>query len=350
MPAASKPIIVKLIGKRPIQDTTQYLRHFPNDDPTWGNCRFVFEHQANEYDWLVAYDEVHPAGEKLACPRRNTMLVTAEPATIKVYGKAFAGQFGHILTSQEPFAIDHPSVIRHQPALLWYFGVPLNPGGDKPRNYDRLSRGPGVAKDGLISSVCSNKAMGHTLHRLRYDFTLALDSAMPQFDLFGRGIRDINDKAEAMDRYKYHVAIENHLAPHHITEKLTDSYLAESLPFYFGAPNAGDYFPPESFIPIDIRDADSAIARIRQAIENDAYAKRLPAVLEAKRVTLEEQNLFAVLAKQIERLDTGQRGGAGETILSRKVIRRRNPLTGLSYLYERYSVQARSRRATQAIP
>lgn len=344
MADGSDPIIVKFIGKRPIDDVSQYHRHFPNDDQTWGRCRFVFSSSETRYDWLVAYDEVPPRGERLACPRGNTMLVTAEPATIKVYGKAFTRQFGHVLTSQEQFALKHPSAIRHQPALLWYFGVPLRSSGAKPRTYDQLLQGPPVPKTKVISSVCSSKAMSHTLHRLRYDFTMAVDKAIPEFDLFGRGIRDINDKAEAMDGYKYHLAIENHLAPHHITEKLTDSYLAGCLPFYCGAPNAAAYFPPESFIPIDIRHTDTAIARIRQAIENDEYTKRLSAVMEAKRITLEEQNLFAVLSREIERLDTGQRGGESDFILNRKVIRRKSVPIGIGYLYERYSVQARFRR------
>lgn len=349
MPIGSDPIIVKLIGKRPIHERAQFLRQFPRGEPVWGRCRFVFHHRETQYDWLVAYDEVHPAGERLGCPRANTMLITAEPATIKVYGKAFTRQFGHVLTSQEPFAMDHPSVIRHHPALMWYFGMPLGQGDDPPRTYDQIKHDPPAVKDGLLSSVCSNKAMGHTLHRLRYDFTMALKEAMPGFDLFGRGIRDINDKAEALDRYKYHVAIENHLAPHHITEKLTDSYLAGALPFYFGAPNAEDYFPRDSFIPIDIRDTAGAIERIKQAIADDEYTRRLPALMEAKRIALDEQNLFAVLSRHIERLDTGQRGSDGTMIASRKVIRRRNPIKALGYLCERYAVQARARRASKAV-
>lgn len=341
---AGPPITVKFMLKADIADDAPWRRQFPAGEPVWGRCRFVFDPAARDYDWLVAYDELPTRGENLACPRSNTMLITTEPASIKVYGSAYLKQFGHVLTSQEPWALRHPGRILHQPALRWYFGLPLTATQQGARTYDQIKHGPHPPKDALIATVCSDKAMGHTLHRLRYDFTQAIKAAMPELDHFGRGVRDITDKAEALDRYKYHLAIENHIAPHHITEKLTDPFLAGSLPFYFGAPNASDYFPADSFIPIDIRKTDQAIETIRQAIAGDEYEQRREAIEEARRITLDEQNLFAVLSRQIERLDTGERGGGGNKLVNRRVFRNRNPIGAVLYLAERYRVQARAKR------
>lgn len=347
MADGSGTITVKLFGKRPIQDVAPFLRHFPGGEPIWGRCRFVFKHEHQDYDWAVVYDDL-PGPLRLQCPRQNTLLVTTEPASIKVYGRAYTRQFGHVLTSQEPYAVDHPSVIRHQPALMWYFGVPFDQTQHKPRTYDQMMDGPPPIKDADLSTVCSNKAMGHTLHRLRYEFVQLIKTRLPELDVYGRGERPINDKAEAMDRYRYHLAIENHLAPHHITEKLTDTFLAQSLPFYFGAPNAEDYFPPESFIPIDIRNTEEAIAAVRKAIDDNEYERRLPAILEAKRRTMQEQNLFAVLSKQIERLDIGERGAGGAKVFNRRSLRSRNPLGAVRYLIERYRVQDRLKRESMS--
>lgn len=320
-------------------------RQFPDDEPVWGRCEFAFDHDHDAYDWLVVYDELPPAGELLRCPASNTLLITTEPATIKVYPNAYIKQFAHVLSSQEPFAVKHPGLIQGQCALVWYYGLPL---GDDPaslRHYDQMTGDP-PTKDRVLSTVCSNKSMAHTLHKLRYEFVQQIDAAMPELDVFGRGIREIKDKAEALDGYKYHLAIENHLAPHHITEKLTDTFLAGALPFYFGAPNAADYFPAQSFIPIDIRDIQGAIDRVRQAIADNEYEKRLPAILEARRRTLKEQNLFAVLAKLIDRLDTGQRGASGKRLLNRRAQRRRNPIQAVAGLIHRYQVQAKVRRTS----
>jgi len=339
-------IKVKFIGSTALADEYVWGRQLPAGDPVCGNCRFTFDFDATDYDWLVVYDEVPLAGVELACPREHTVLVTAEPHSIKVYGSAYTRQFGAVLTSHPDWALSHPGAIRAMPCLQWFYGLPTiyGQGTGELRSYEQIRSSPIDAKTHDLSTVCSNKRMGHTLHRLRFDFTMALREAMPEFDWFGRGIRDINDKAEALDGYRYHIAIENHVGPHHITEKLTDPFLAGALPFYFGAPNASDYFPEESFIPIDIRKTDKAIATIRQAIENHEYEKRMDAIREAKRRVLEEQNLFAVLAKQIERLDTGERGAQGEKLLNRRVLRKRSPISAVRYLIERYTVQARSRR------
>lgn len=341
--SSGQPIRVKLIYKAPCEDPMVWLRQMPGNGPRWGNCEFTFDSESRDYDWLVVYDELPKQGEVLACPAEHTLLVTVEPCSIKVYGSAYLRQYGAVLTSQEPWAIKHAGVIRTMPALMWFYGWPR---GDTPapyRTYDQIKAAqPDKSAD--LSVVSSTKAMGHTMHAMRYAFVEQLKAQMPEIDVFGRGIRPIDDKAEALDRYRYHIAIENHIAPHHMTEKLADTFLAGTLPFYFGAPNAADYFPPNSFIPIDIRKPDEAIATIRQSLQNDEYTKRLDAIREARRRVLEEQNLFAVLANQIERLDTGKRGGEGAKLVNRRVFRKRNPIGAVRYLIERNTVQARARR------
>ena len=339
-------ITVKFVGKAVILDDMSWRRQFPGCLPVWGRCRFTFDPSTSDYDWLVAYDELPPSGETLACPRENTLLVITEPASIKVYGRAYTQQFGHVLTSQEPWALHHGSRILHHSALRWYYGLPLGDPQAAPRTYDQIKAGPYAEKDLVISTVCSNKAMRLTLHHLRLGFTQKLKAALPELDVFGRGVLEISDKADAMDRYKYHLAIENYIAPHHITEKLTDAYLAGALPLYYGAPNVADYFPRDSFIPIDIRKTDEAIDRIKQAIADDEYTKRKDAIEQARQAALDEQNLFAVLAREIDRLDTGERGCDGR-LENRKVIRKRSSIDAVRYFFDRYSVKSRAWRGSR---
>ena len=337
-------ITVKFVIKNPIKDDTPWRRQLPDRAPSFGRCTFTFDPDARTYDWLVVYDELPPEGEPLACPKRNTLLVTAEPSSIKVYGSAYLRQFGAVLTSHEPWAMKHPNVIRRMPCLFWFYGRPTSAPGTT-LTYDAMHAMPQSTKDLLISAACSNKRMGHTLHKARYDFVQAVKQAVPELGVFGHGMQEMNDKAESLDRYQYHLALENHWAPHHITEKLTDSFLGGSLPFYFGAPNATDYFPEDSFIPIDIRKPADSIAIIQDAIASNAFEKRQDALAEAKRRTLDEHNLFVVLAREVERLDTGQRGDQGDRLLNRRVFRKRNPIGAVGYLIERYRVQAKTRKA-----
>ena len=91
--------------------------------------------------------------------------------------------------------------------------------------------------------VFSPKRMRHTLHHHRFNFMRDLMQLLPEMHVYGRGARALDDKADALDAYRYHVAIENYIGPHHWTEKLSDAFLGLTLPFYAGCPNATDYFP-----------------------------------------------------------------------------------------------------------
>ena len=277
-------IRVKLLGRVPQR---LWLRQFPGQRPTWDRCDFVFDPAAREYDWLVVYDDLPPiTGERfslrqeaLACPREHTLLITTEPPSIKAYGKAFVAQFGRVLTSQPDWALPHPGRIFSQPALRWFYGV----GRNRLCTVDQMSERPPLEKTKILSTVCSSKQQRHTRHNRRYRFTQALKEHLPELDIYGRGVRDIDDKAETLDEYRYHLAIENYLGRHHWTEKLADAFLGVTLPFYCGCPNAAEYFPPDSFIPIDINDVKGAATIIRRAIEDNEFEKRLPVILEARR-------------------------------------------------------------------
>lgn len=335
------PIRVKFLSKSSGVDPTDYWRRFlPGGSTAVGEIQFVFQRDCEEYDWLVVYDDMPSSDgerfprwkEELACPRGNTLFLTAEPSTIKVYGTGFLAQYGHVLTSQEPWALKHPGAIRSQCGLIWFYGKPFN---------EAAAFFPDQ-KTRLFSTVCSSKQQRHTLHSLRYGFTHSLKEAMPELEVFGHGHRFIDSKIEALDPFRYHLAIENHSAPHHWTEKLADTFLGGCLPFYHGCPNIFDYFPEEGLIHLDIRDAERSIATIREAIANNEYEKRLPAIREARRLVLEEYSTFPMLARLISGLPSAdQSAGDNGHILSRRAWRNENPLPALAYGVERLSTKIR---------
>lgn len=326
----NKKIRVKIIGN---YRTHVWIRQFPDNLPVWGECEFLFDPDAREYDWLVVYNDFpgDHQEEHLAGPRQQTLLVTTEPSTIKAYGDSYTNQFGYVLTSQEPWALPHPGRIFSQPALQWFYGL----GEQHALSYNELATAAPV-KSKVFSTVCSTKRQRHTLHNRRYDFTQQLKERIPFMEIFGHGVREMDDKAEALRDYKYHLAIENFIGPHHWTEKLSDVFLAAALPFYAGCPNAGDYFPPESFIPLDIHDVAGASDIIQRAIRENEYEKRLPFILEAKRLVLERYNLFAVLSREIPaRHGTANPSGGDNLILSRRRLRKRFPLVAVRHVYEK---------------
>lgn len=325
METQEETIRVKLVHRSGTGERFVFASQCPGGEPRWGRCTFTSRPDVRVYDWLVVVDDIpriQPGqAEELACPRANTLLVTTEPSSVTRYGKAFAAQFGQVLTNQEERALPHPRAIRSQTGNIWYYG----------KSFDEIAPSPPPEKPALFSTVCSSKRQAHTMHARRYDFTQRLKAELPALEIFGHGVRFVEKKADALDPYKFHLAIENHQAPHLWTEKLADAFLACTVPIYCGCPNVADYFPAESFIPIDIGNFEESLVTIRQALASEGeYERRLPAVLEARRRVIYEYNLPAMLARIITAAEPATDPAKG-TIYSRRMMRLRHPADFLRY-------------------
>lgn len=333
-----RPLIrVKFLAKTPPdQDPALWTSLIPSRG--FEGVNFTFGLDARDYDWLVVYEGLPPLpGEKkinriepLACPRANTLLITTEPSSIRIDGPHFMRQFGHVLTSKSPVLTRHPHHIKATPPLRWFYGRPMGGPGQYKTVDEMVANGmPTKTKD--LSTVCSTKRMAHTIHAARLDFVMALRERMPEMDVYGRGINPIDEKSEAMDDYRYHIAIENHFESGHWTEKLSDCFLAGCLPFYFGDPDYAKAFPEDAVIPIDILDLGGAEAIIRKAIAENAYEARLPALTEARRRVLESHNVLGWVAdfvtKQPPSLNSSDESAA---IYGRHAFRRHHPVKALS--------------------
>jgi len=334
-PASSK-IRVKVMATIP---RAVLQRQLPDGIPEWGNCRFSFDPDDSHYDWLVVYDDLPARNgearknrhEKLACPSSCTILTTSEPSSIKHFSNAYINQFGCVITSQEEWALPHPDRVFSQAGLHWFYGL----GTRHITPFDDIVAHPPSDKRHDLSMVFSPKRMRHTLHHRRFDFMQNLMRLLPEMHVYGRGARPLDDKAEALDSYRYHVAIENYIGPHHWTEKLADAFLGLTLPFYAGCTNAADYFPPQSFIPIDMKDPAGAARIIRQAIMDNEYEKRLPAITEARRRVLFEHNFFALVSREVEKRHhlSVSKTSDRDVIYSRHALRKKSLPHGLQDLY-----------------
>ena len=328
---------------------------------------FTFDPADRDYDALCVYEDFPPDPgtgkvlhtERLACPRRRTMLITTEPGSIRLMGPHYMRQYGHIWTSvryvdagldpengrvvdeslRNAFgnALPDSPVMRGQPLALapplrWFYGRDFE--GTDHIGIDALSREhPDKRAD--LSTVTSTKAMDHTVHKARMGFVEALKSRLGEdFALYGRGFREVRDKAEAMAPYRYHVAIENHVQSGHHTEKLTDCFLAECLPFYFGDPDYASVYPANAVVPIDITDLDGAERIIRETMAEREWERRLVAIREAKQRTLSLSNPLAQAAIWGSEQDSTAPGNdeLGGIIHGRHSFRRAHPLRALEDL------------------
>lgn len=301
----SEPVVIKVLQRN--------CRHFDAKafeyEPGYV---FTTDPKCREYDWVVVYDEM-PEPETLACPRGHTILATWEPVSIKAYSRAYTRQFAYLLTNRPMSAEKHPGYRLGRGYFYWFV--------DRTWNEAFETVIPPKTKE--LSIVCSSKKMKNTCHYDRYVLCERL-SHLQGCDWYGHGVKGFGKKYEVLDPYRYHIAIENHIAEHHWTEKIADALLCECLPFYAGDPGLAEVLPADSFIPIPLDDHEEAERIVRAAVAAGEYEKRLPAIREAKRLLLTRYNFWAQVL-DIVRSAPPTVGGSAFTLLPRKTIRARSP-------------------------
>lgn len=300
-------IAIKIISDCP---DWKMLRQTPGAQGRWRNCFFYEDDRIKECDWLVVYSHVLKE-EHVQCPAKNTIYVDPEPPTIRLRGERFLKQFSYVVTCRRDLKLR--GTINTQQGLLWHVGMQMESSGRHrdldftfsssvgiTRGYDEFNNHEAPRKTKLLSVMSSDKAFTDG-HRRRRAFIEVLKNRFgDSVEIYGRGIKDISDKWDAIADYKYHVAIENSAHPDYWTEKLSDSYLAGAYPFYYGCPNLSDYLPSSSFTRIDINDPQRAVEIIAEGIGANLYENSLESLKEAKELILNKHNIFAVLSDLIE--------------------------------------------------
>jgi hypothetical protein len=274
-----------------------WLRQTLGGGGVFGGTRFVFDRACREYDYLVVFNQLPPELNETIDPDR-AVFVAAEPACIKRYDARFLGQFGTIITNDRDTW--HRNRIFSQVGAPWHIGVST---GQISRYGESLSfdalKGLSGPKSRLVSVICSDKAFTPG-HRRRLELVAALREHFgARLDFFGRGLRDFQDKTEALVSYRYHIALENTDASDAWTEKVADPFLAGTFPIYWGCQNLEDYFPADSFARIPIDDHRAAIAAIEDVIAGNRAQAARGALAEAKRRVLFEHNIFGLLDRTL---------------------------------------------------
>ncbi|WP_054692813.1 glycosyltransferase family 10 domain-containing protein [Syntrophomonas palmitatica] len=278
------------------------IRQTPGSSGIWENFQFFIDQEVEDCDYWVVYNGLTQR-ESCYCPPQNTIFITAEPPDIKKYNPIFLRQFARILTFHRD--IIHPKVAYGQPGLNWHVGRILldveNRRSIVTKTYDDFKAMRHFEKHRLLSVVSSNKDYSAG-HRKRLEMVQRLKEHFgDSIDIFGHGIRDIDDKWDAIAGYKYHVAIENNYLSHYWTEKLADTYLAGAYPIYYGCPNLKQYFSSDAYTAIDINNPEQVIKTIEQCIDSNQYERSLHAIMAARDKVLDEYNMFPMIADFINR-------------------------------------------------
>ena len=272
------------------------IRQTPGEKGVWGDYQFHINEKLEECDFWIVYEGLRTA-ETAMCDPARTILITGEPPDLKRYDEKYLGQFAVVVTCHS--GMKHPHVIAMQQAQPWHVGRRMSSDGviTYSKNYDALQSMMQIQKDRLVSVICSSKST--TKHyKNRIAFVEALESHFgANIDIYGRDLNYVEDKWDAIARYKYHVVLENGVYEHYWTEKLADAFLGGAYPLYYGCPNIHDYFQGQSLQCIDIQDVSGALRIMDSVIEGNQYEKSISAIDQARRVVLEKYNLFALMTR-----------------------------------------------------
>lgn len=285
------------------------VRQTPRCEGIWRGCQFTVNQPDEDCDCFVVIHNLL-AKERVMCRRENTLLITGEPPQVWRYDRRFAGQFGTVITCDN--GLRHPHVTRSQQGLPWMIGGSWDSALEKwndefKYSFDQLINSvERPEKTGVLSVITSDKEVT-VGHRDRKKFVERLKAHFgDRIEVYGRGVRDVSDKWDAIAPYKYHISIENSCVRDYWTEKLSDAFLADAYPLYVGCPNISDYFPNSALAQMSLAHFDAAVETIERTIALNRYEESVDVRAECRRLVLEQYNVFNVIANHALALRLGR--------------------------------------------
>ena len=161
--------------------------------------------------------------------------------------------------------------------------------------------------DSVISTVLSDKYYDPG-HIKRIDFVKFLEKKDMSIHVFGsnkfeyidyKGSLPWYEKDDAMIPYKYVFNCENNNIKNYFTEKLIDGILAECLVFYSGCINIREFIDERAFIYLELSNFEDDYQKIKKAIEDKEWEKRIDIIRIEKLKILDYLQFFPRLERII---------------------------------------------------
>lgn len=272
--------LVRIVKSWPRPDL---MRQTPGGKGIWDGFQFTLE-PIEKCDYLIVLNR--PSQDTtVQCPPQHVWAVMQEPPSGQLALMHRGDRsYRRVYTSDD--TLQGQRYIQSQPALPWHVN----------RDYDFLVQCGIPEKRRTLSWITSNAAVLQG-HRDRLGFLDQIRDKL-EFDLYGKGIRYIEDKWDGLAPYRYSLAVENFSNPYYWSEKLADCFLAWAMPIYYGCTRISAYFPSEAMVCIDIHDP-LAIDKIRETVSSDLWRRNLDAIAQARRLVLDRYQLFPLVAKEI---------------------------------------------------
>ncbi|MCM0668634.1 glycosyltransferase family 10 domain-containing protein [Flavobacterium tyrosinilyticum] len=262
-------------------------RQTPNNSMKWKDFTFT-EDDIDECDYLVILE--YPKEDfSIKVNENNILHLCLEPPNEISKYRQYANKKTKLVYNQ--LDIKKNNILSHG-ALPWHVN----------KDYDFLSelKAESLEKENTIVWITSNQRTSKG-HNTRMDFLENIQN-LPFVNLYGRGIKPIDDKWDVLDKSKYAIAYENFQSDYYWTEKIIDCFLSFTMPLYFGCNAIENFFPKNSFIQIDPNDKHIDLF-LKEIVNSAKWEDNLEAISEARELILNKYQLFPFLYNQIKDLE-----------------------------------------------
>lgn len=174
----------------------------------------------------------------------------------------------------------------------------------------------------FIGSLEHEKVGAYQLRREVAEY--CMKNATDTVDCFGRGIRPVDDKREALAPYRFSIAMENAASDYYFSEKLVDCLLMDVVPIYYGCPGIGDLFDQRGILQFQ---SLTELRSILETLSLGQYQAMLPFARQNKERVIKNNwhshlGIFTRIAEELPRDLYGAAEASGSTSLASSVLRK----------------------------
>lgn len=277
-----------------LQDYTCFLQQW--DKNAFPPSEFLFVENSKDdiiWDCVVVYEGVK-IPTYIKYKKGGLIFISGEPPMSRVYPCSFTKQFDHLITAHPN--LNHPHNHVTQQGLNWHYGLSYIQ-KRYTTDFNSIKNLEVPPKTKLISVITSTQKMMPG-HNLRSIIIRKLEEKYSDvIDFYGKGRRFVDDKAEALLPYKFHICMENSYIPDYWTEKFADPIIAYSVPIYAGCKNLKSYFPHGGYFQFDIHSFKQVESIIDSIIENpdEVYQNNLSDLMLNREAILNQYNTIPMI-------------------------------------------------------
>ena len=235
----------------------------------------------------------------------RTIFIVQEPPEVQRFDAVALSHYGRVLAPRFRYLRSLMNRVDEVGLLPWRVGIRIEQGPPKVvRTADDLRQSPSPTNQ-QISVVTSGKSRTpDQVKRLRLiDF---LSKRLPELEIYGRDSRVIDDKADALESSRFHLALENAKHPNYWSEKLADPILMKNITFYSGGNGWQRFFRSETaLVEIDVASPKNSYEIIRRSLDTISYDEAEPALVENQSRIFEKYTLHHAILRTIAKTPSG---------------------------------------------